>query len=142
GPGAPAFAHVTVLRAEVVAALAPRDGATYLDVTLGGGGHAEAILDAAPGASLIGVDRDPRALEASRERLARFGDRVRFAHAPFSQVSVVLDSLGVSAVDGLVADLGISSPQIDDPARGLSFRAEGPLDMRMDPTTGETALEL
>lgn len=136
------FEHVTVMRDEITRAIAPRDGGVYVDATLGGGGHSEAILEAAPGAQLIGFDRDPRALEAARARLSRFGARVRFVHAPFSEVEPRLTELGVSAIDGLVADLGVSSPQLDDPSRGLSFRAEGPLDMRMDPTRGETALEL
>ncbi len=140
GPAIP-FEHVTVMRDEVTRAIAPRDGGLYVDATLGGGGHSEAILEAAPGARLIGFDRDPRALEAARARLARFGDRARFVHAPFSEIEPRLSELGISSIDGLIADLGVSSPQLDDPTRGLSFRAEGPLDMRMDPTRGETALD-
>ena len=136
------FEHVTVMRDEVTQAVAPRDGGLYVDATLGGGGHSEAILEAAPGARLIGFDRDPRALAAASKRLARFGDRFRFVHAPFSEIEPRLAELGIEKIDGLIADLGVSSPQLDDPARGLSFRAEGPLDMRMDPTRGETALDL
>jgi 16S rRNA (cytosine1402-N4)-methyltransferase len=141
--GEKSFAHVTVLRDEVVRAIAPRDGGVYLDCTLGGGGHAEAILDAAgPHAQLIGIDRDPMARVAAGARLARFAARVRIVDARMSEARSVLDSLGIAAVDGLVADLGVSSPQLDDPSRGMSFRAEGPLDMRMDPTRGQTAREL
>jgi len=136
------FSHATVMKAEVVAAIAPRENGVYVDATVGGGGHAEAILQAAPGTRLFAIDRDPVALEAARERLASFGDRVVFIHAPFGRVAEELASRGVTKVDGLCADLGVSSPQIDEPTRGMSFRHEGPLDMRMDPTRGETALEL
>jgi 16S rRNA (cytosine1402-N4)-methyltransferase len=137
------FAHVTVLRDEVLRALAPRPGGTYLDVTLGGGGHSEAILEASgPDGALIGIDRDAIARAAAGARLARFEGRVRIVEARMSEARSVLDSLGISAVDGLVADLGVSSPQLDEADRGMSFRAEGPLDMRMDRTRGQTAREL
>ncbi len=136
------FEHATVMKHEVVAALAPRDGGLYVDVTLGGGGHSEAILEAAPGARVLAFDRDPAALRAAGERLARFGDRVRLVHASFGQMEEVLAERAAGPVDGLCADLGTSSPQLDDPARGMSFRHEGPIDMRMDPTEGETALDL
>jgi len=135
------FVHATVLKAETIAALAPRAG-VYVDVTVGGGGHAEAILQASPTARVIAFDRDPTALEAARERLAPFGDRATFVHARFGDVEQRLAAMGVERVAGLCADLGVSSPQIDDPTRGMSFRHEGPLDMRMDPSEGETALEM
>ncbi|MDI1444393.1 16S rRNA (cytosine(1402)-N(4))-methyltransferase RsmH [Polyangium sp. 6x1] len=134
--------HVTVLRREVVQALAPQAGGVYVDATLGAGGHAEAILEEAPGCRLIGLDRDETALALAKARLAPFGDRVTLVHGRFSDVEEHLAKLGVGPVDGLVADVGVSSMQIDDATRGMSFRAEGPLDMRMDPSTGETALEL
>ncbi|MDC0741531.1 16S rRNA (cytosine(1402)-N(4))-methyltransferase RsmH [Polyangium sp. rjm3] len=152
--------HVTVLRREVVQALAPHAGGLYVDATLGAGGHAEAILEAAPGCRLIGVDRDETALALAKERLAEWGvrgpssalpsgaperwgdDRVTLVHGRFSDVEDHLAKMGVGPVDGLVADVGVSSMQIDDATRGMSFRAEGPLDMRMDPSSGETALEL
>ncbi|TKD12317.1 16S rRNA (cytosine(1402)-N(4))-methyltransferase RsmH [Polyangium fumosum] len=134
--------HVTVLRREVVQALAPHAGGVYVDATLGAGGHAEAILEEAPGCRLIGVDRDETALALAKERLAPFGDRVKLVHGRFSDVEDHLAKMGVGPVDGLVADVGVSSMQIDDATRGMSFRAEGPLDMRMDPSSGETALEL
>jgi 16S rRNA (cytosine1402-N4)-methyltransferase len=133
--------HVTVLASETVSALSPRAGGTYVDVTLGGGGHAEAIL-AVDGTHVVGVDRDPNALELARARLARFGDRITFVHGRFSDVEAHLRDLALRGVDGLVADLGVSSMQLDDAARGMTFRAAGPLDMRMDPSEGETALEL
>jgi 16S rRNA (cytosine1402-N4)-methyltransferase len=137
------FHHRSVMLAETLEALDPRAGRVYADATLGAGGHAEAILDrCAPDGRLVGVDRDASALEAARERLARFGDRVTLVHAPFSELRAVLASVGVRRVHGLVADLGVSSPQLDQAARGFSFRSEGPLDMRMDPSTGETAKEL
>jgi len=135
--------HAPVLLRETIEQLAPRSGGVYVDVTLGRGGHAEAILEAsAPDGRLIGIDRDPRALEETAPRLARFGRRATLVHAAFDQVRAVLEDEGVPRVDGLLADLGVSSPQLDDPARGFSFRAEGPLDMRMDTTRGDTAAEL
>lgn len=137
------FAHITVLRDEVVSAIDPRSGGVYLDCTLGGGGHSEQVLErSGPEGMLIGIDRDPIAREAAGVRLARFGSRVRIVEARMSEARSVLDSLGITAVDGVIADLGVSSPQLDEAARGMSFRSEGPLDMRMDPTRGQTALEL
>jgi 16S rRNA (cytosine1402-N4)-methyltransferase len=136
-----AFEHATVMRAEVVGALAPRAG-VFVDVTLGGGGHSEAILEASPEARVIGFDRDAAAIDASRERLARFEDRVTFVHAAFGDVAAQLRALAIGPIQGLCADFGVSSPQLDDPERGMSFRHEGPLDMRMDAHSGETALEM
>lgn len=136
-----AFVHETVMRAEVTAALAPQEG-VYVDATVGGGGHTEAILEAHPGARVIAFDRDDTALEAARARLSRFGERVTLVKTPFGRIQDALASMGVSSVSGVCADLGVSSPQLDDAARGMSFRREGPIDMRMDPAHGETALEL
>jgi 16S rRNA (cytosine1402-N4)-methyltransferase len=129
------FQHKTVLRREAVDLLAPAPGKVFLDGTLGGGGHAEALLDA--GARVIGLDQDPAALEAARARLSGRGDRFVAEHANFRDARGVLDRLGVPEVDGALVDLGVSSPQLDEPERGFSFRAKGPLDMRMDPTRGE-----
>lgn len=140
--GTPEFRHATVMRDEVVRALAPRGDGVYVDATVGGGGHAEALLEASSGARLVAFDRDPRALAAAKERLARFGERVSVVHARFSEIEGRLASFGIPEVHGIVADLGVSSPQLDEASRGMSFRAEGPLDMRMDPTEGGTALEL
>ncbi len=134
------FVHETVLRDEVVRALSPREGAVYADVTLGGGGHAEAILEAAP-CRVIGVDRDDVAIAAAGARLARFGDRIEIRRGRFGDAATLLPS----GLDGLVADLGVSSPQLDDAARGMSFRREAsaaPLDLRMDRASGRTAREL
>lgn len=134
--------HLSVLRREVVEALEPRDGGVYVDATLGAGGHSKAILEAAPGARVIGVDRDERALEIAKKTLAKYGDRVTFVHGAFSAIERHLEALGAGKVDGLLADVGVSSMQIDEPSRGMSFRFEGPLDMRMDTSEGETALDL
>lgn len=133
-----AFAHQTVLLEESVQALQPRDGALYVDCTLGGGGHTELLLASAD-CTVIGIDRDPMALDAASERLARFGDRFLPWHGTFDRVAEALDG---RLADGLLADLGVSSPQLDLPERGFSFRASGPIDMRMDPTTGEPASTL
>jgi 16S rRNA (cytosine1402-N4)-methyltransferase len=136
------YEHTTVMRDEVARALAPRPGGTYVDATLGGGGHTVALLAAEPRARIVGVDRDPAAIAAAQECLAPVADRVTLVRATFSRVRAELDALGIERVDGLVADLGVSSPQLDEAERGMSFRREGPLDMRMDPENGETALEL
>lgn len=133
--------HITVLSRELVAAIAPAEGGLYVDATLGGGGHAEAILEV-PGTRVVGIDRDEQALALARRRLARFGDRLTTVHAPFSEIEARLGELGLGQVSGLYADVGLSSMQLDDPARGMSFRAEGPLDMRMDGSSGQTALDL
>jgi len=123
--------HVPVLVQEVVHALEPARGGTFVDCTVGLGGHAEAILDAAPGTRVIGIDRDARALALAAARLDRFGDRARLVEGEFGDVEEILASLGVAAVAGVLADLGVSSLQLDTPERGFSFRFEGPLDMRM-----------
>ncbi len=136
-----AFSHVPVLLAETLAALSPRDGGRYMDCTLGGGGHAEAILEAAgPTGTLLGLDRDPAAQRAAGERLARFGARFTAAHVAFGELARAAEGRG--PFDGILADIGVSSHQLDTAERGFSFRDEGPLDMRMDTTRGETAREL
>ena len=131
------FAHQTVLRDEVVDVLAPEPGKRIIDATLGGGGHAEALLDR--GAEVIGVDRDPAALRAAS---ARIGQRPGFRglRGNAGDLEGLLRPLGLLPVDGVLADLGVSSPQLDDPSRGFSFQADGPLDMRMGPD-GPTAAE-
>jgi 16S rRNA (cytosine1402-N4)-methyltransferase len=137
------FVHATVLLHETIDAIAPRSGGVYADVTLGGGGHAEGILErSSPDGVLIGIDRDPAALEASRERLKRFGTRARIVHARMSDLGEVSRAEGFPLLDGVIADLGVSSPQLDEAERGFSFGASGPLDMRMDTTSGVTAKEL
>jgi 16S rRNA (cytosine1402-N4)-methyltransferase len=113
----------------------------YLDATLGDGGHAEALLEAEPGARLLGCDRDPFALAFARERLARFGDRVTVAHAAFRELPAARRAAKDEPFTGALFDLGLSSRQLDDPARGMSFQTEGPLDLRMDPGHGDGAAE-
>jgi 16S rRNA (cytosine1402-N4)-methyltransferase len=136
-------AHVTVMKAETLAWLAPRSGGAYCDATLGRGGHTEAILEAsAPDGRVYAIDRDDQAIEESRARLARFGDRVRFVRGRFGDARALLHEAGAPLLDGVVADLGVSSPQLDDASRGFSFRNEGPLDMRMDRTATQTARSL
>ena len=126
-----AYAHESVLADEVVQFLAPRPGGRYVDGTVGGGGHAERILEAsAPDAVLLGLDRDPAALAAAGRRLESFGARVRLVHGRFGELPAILEG---GQVDGIVLDLGVSSPQLDDAGRGFSFARSGPLDMRMDP---------
>jgi len=112
-----------------------RDGALVLDLTLGAGGHAGALLDAGV-ARVIGIDRDPVAIDVASERLSRFGSRFEARRATFSDVPAI------EGVDGILYDLGVSSMQLDDPSRGFSYRAEGPLDMRMDPAAEASALQL
>ena len=135
--------HLPVLAEEVVTWLDPKPGGRYCDLTVGMGGHARLVLErSAPDGKLIGMDRDPAALAMARTLLEPFGDRVTLEHTRFSQVREVLDGLGMVPVDGFLVDLGVSSPQLDRPERGFSFRNDGPLDMRMDPTVGETAADL
>jgi 16S rRNA (cytosine1402-N4)-methyltransferase len=135
--------HVTVLLRETVDSLAVSPGGSYVDATLGGGGHAEEILRrAGEGARLLGIDRDPFALAAAGKRLAPFGERFTPARGNHAELREIAASHGFDAVDGVVMDLGVSSFQLDQAERGFSFREDGPLDMRMDPTCGETAAEL
>lgn len=137
-----AFAHTTVLRSATVDLVAPKPHGIYVDCTLGGGGHSEELLQRESTLRVIGLDRDPTALAAARERLAQFGERITFVHSTFGQITQALAEINVTAVDGILADLGVSSPQLDDATRGFSFSKPGPLDMRMDPTRGPTALDL
>ena len=132
-------AHQPVLLAEALAALAIRADGVYVDATFGRGGHSRAILEClGPAGRLIALDRDPQAVESAR---AIADPRFTIAHAPFSELSKVLDSQEAGQVQGVLADLGVSSPQLEDAARGFSFRADGPLDMRMDPTRGVSAAD-
>jgi 16S rRNA (cytosine1402-N4)-methyltransferase len=134
------FHHQPVLLAEVLRLLVPQPGKLIVDGTLGGGGHAEALLRA--GAQVIGIDQDADALAHATKRLSGFGEAFRFVRANFSQVQAVLDELGVSALDGALLDIGVSSWQLDAAERGFSFQKDGPLDMRMDQRAGVTAADL
>jgi 16S rRNA (cytosine1402-N4)-methyltransferase len=126
--------HIPVLCDEVVEYLATWRGGLFVDCTLGLGGHAAALLESSPGLRLIGIDRDEQALGLARERLAHFRDRVRLVLGNFSGLGALLRAEGVEAVDGVLADLGVSSLQLDTAERGFSFRLDGPLDMRMGRT--------
>jgi 16S rRNA (cytosine1402-N4)-methyltransferase len=137
--------HVPVLRDRVIALLAPAletPGAVLVDATLGLGGHTEYALELFPRLRVIGVDRDPIALQLSRERLAGFGERVTLVHAVYDEVPDVLADLGYREVQGVLFDLGVSSMQLDEADRGFAYAQDAPLDMRMDPTTGITAAEV
>lgn len=150
------FRHVPVLRDEVVAAFAPVPPGWVVDGTLGGAGHATAILEAHPHLSVLGLDRDPLAVEVAAERLARFGDRALVVHSRFDRIA---DAMGLlrrnrpttdtpdgdeapTGLSGVLLDLGVSSPQLDRGDRGFSYRNPGPLDMRMDPTAGRSAADV
>jgi len=125
--------HIPVLLEEAIGFLAPERGGLFVDCTLGLGGHASALLEANQGIRLIGIDRDPEALELAGKSLLPFGERVRLVPGDFAELTTLLQGLRIEAVDGILADLGVSSLQLDKGSRGFSFRREGPLDMRMGP---------
>jgi 16S rRNA (cytosine1402-N4)-methyltransferase len=136
-------AHQPVMTDRVAELLRPRPGGTYLDATLGLGGHSERLLEAsAPDGRVVGLDRDPAALALAGQRLAWAGDRLQAVAASFADLAAVAARLGIGAVDGVLYDLGVSSLQLDEADRGFSYRADAPLDMRMDPTGGITAAEV
>lgn len=138
-----AFGHESVMPAEVLRLLQVRPDGVYVDGTLGGGGHSRLILEAlGPHGRLIGIDRDHEALTAASARLACYGERFQAVQGSFGDLERLLAQLGVAAIDGLLLDLGVSSHQLDSARRGFSFRADGPLDMRMDPLHGESAAAL
>lgn len=137
------FQHKSVLLQECIDALNIRPDGIYLDGTLGGAGHSSQIARRlTEGGCLIGVDRDRTALAAAKERLAPYADRVTLVHSNFAEIDAILDSLGIPAVDGMLFDLGVSSPQLDDASRGFSYMADAPLDMRMDKDDALTAGEV
>jgi 16S rRNA (cytosine1402-N4)-methyltransferase len=139
----PAGPHRPVLLREVLRWLRPSGGATFVDCTLGAGGHAEALLEAVgPDGRVHGIDRDSEALAYARGRLARFGDRFTTTQGDARDLGELMAARDVWAVDGIVADLGISSMQLDDSDRGFAFSIDGPLDMRMNRESGRTAAEL
>lgn len=126
------FHHVSVLLQECIDGLNIRPDGIYVDGTLGGAGHSSQIAARLTTGRLIGIDRDPVALSAAGERLKPFGDRVTLVHSNFCEIAKVLEQLGISGVDGILMDLGVSSPQLDDAERGFSYMADAPLDMRMN----------
>jgi 16S rRNA (cytosine1402-N4)-methyltransferase len=133
--------HASVLPAEALALLDPKPGETWVDCTVGGGGHTRLIAErVAPTGRVIGLDQDPTMLELAHPQLE--GLPVELVHANFDQLAEVLAARGIAQVDGVFADLGFSSDQLARPERGLSFREQGPLDMRLDPTAGATAADL
>jgi 16S rRNA (cytosine1402-N4)-methyltransferase len=135
--------HVPVLMHQVLEALDPQPGQTVVDCTLGLGGHAgELLRRLTPGGRLIGIDLDPNHVEMAREALSSVGGEFHLFNTNFAALPAVLAQAGVERANGIVADLGMASPQIDDPARGFSYRRPGPLDMRMDPTRGKPASHL
>jgi 16S rRNA (cytosine1402-N4)-methyltransferase len=136
------FAHVPVLWHEAIEFLNVRPDGFYIDATLGAGGHAEEILRRLEKGKLLGIDCDPAALATARERLKSFGEKLIAMHGNFAQIGALHAASGFPPADGLLADLGVSSLQLDDASRGFSFSTPGPLDMRMDPTTDESAADL
>ncbi len=136
------FKHLSVMPEEVLHWLQPKPGGIYLDGTLGGAGHSRLILEAAAGSRLVGLDRDPAALQEAARVLAPYGERVSLHHATFDQAGQVLRQLGVDTLDGMFLDLGVSSHQLDTPERGFSFRQDAFLDMRMNPLAGITAADV
>lgn len=137
----PPFEHVPVLAGEAIAALRVKPDGIYLDGTFGRGGHSRLLLQAlGKGGRLLALDRDPEAVAAGERLAQESGDpRFEIAHSRFSELEALLQARGIEAVDGILLDLGVSSPQVDDASRGFSFMGDGPLDMRMDPTQGMSA---
>jgi 16S rRNA (cytosine1402-N4)-methyltransferase len=137
--------HTPVMLERTLELLGPalaRDGAVFVDATLGMGGHTAAVLERFPGATAIGVDRDPDALAIAGERLASFGDRVRYVHAVYDDIADAVRGEGFDEVHGILFDLGVSSLQLDRAERGFAYAKDAPLDMRMDPTRGRTAADI
>ncbi len=137
------FLHRPVMAGEAISLLKALPGKLIVDVTLGGGGHAALILEAtAPDGRLIGIDRDPDAIEAARSRLSTEGARATIVRGKMGEIAAILKELEIERADGIFADLGVSSYQLDSGGRGFSFRSDAPLDMRMDPECGESAADL
>jgi 16S rRNA (cytosine1402-N4)-methyltransferase len=136
------FSHEPVMLDTVVDLFRPVPAGVIVDATLGGGGHARAVLRAHPQSRLVGIDRDPAAIDAARDHLADLSERVTLRHARFDALAHVLDELGIGLVSGVLFDLGVSSAQLDQPERGFSYRADAPLDMRMDADDDRTAADV
>lgn len=137
------FAHTPVLLSQTIELLHPQPGSRFIDCTLGAGGHAERLLElSSPNGMLLGIDADPAAIAAAAQRLGRFGDRVVLEQAYFDQVGDIATEAGFTNVHGVLFDLGVSSPQLDTPARGFTFRHDAPLDMRFGPEATESAADI
>jgi len=136
------FEHKSILVSEILGFLDLQPGSVVIDATLGLGGHAEAVLQTFADTKVIGIDQDQKALENATERLKSFGSRFQGVHSNFVEIASVADELNITAMDAVIADLGVSSMQLDDAERGFSFRFDAPLDMRMDTSKGSTAAEL
>jgi 16S rRNA (cytosine1402-N4)-methyltransferase len=133
------FSHIPVLKEECLAYLDVKPDGVYIDGTLGGGGHSEAILSRLSSGRLLGIDRDAEAIAAAAERLSRFGERFISVKSNFADIESAAKSVGIERADGVLFDLGVSSYQLDNPSRGFSYSADAPLDMRMDASSGMTA---
>ena len=136
------FHHISVLLQECIEGLDIKTNGIYVDGTLGGAGHSSQIVKHLTSGRLIGIDRDTNALKAAGERLAPYGDRVTLVHSNFCEMAQALQDLGISGVDGILLDLGVSSPQLDDAQRGFSYMADAPLDMRMNPQDSLSAYDV
>ena len=136
------FNHVSVLKEELTDGIITDKNGIYCDMTLGGAGHSKRLLEITDKAILLGIDRDPLALSVAKERLSEFSDRVKLYHGNFSEIDIAAEENGISAFDGIMADLGVSSPQLDDAERGFSYMHDAPLDMRMDTTSEFSAYDV
>ena len=138
----PEFNHVSVLKEELTDGIITDKNGIYCDMTLGGAGHSRRLLELTDKAKLLGIDRDPLALSVAKERLSEFGERVILYHGNFSEIDLAADKNGIDGFDGIMADLGVSSPQLDDAERGFSYMHDAPLDMRMDTTSDFSAYDV
>ncbi len=138
----PEFNHVSVLKEELTGGIITDRNGIYCDMTLGGAGHSKRLLELTDKAVLLGIDRDPLALEVAKERLSDFSDRVKLYHGNFSEIDIAAWENEIDAFDGIMADLGVSSPQLDDADRGFSYMHDAPLDMRMDTTSDFSAYDV
>ena len=138
----PEFNHISVLKEELTDGIITDKNGIYCDMTLGGAGHSKRLLELTEKAKLLGIDRDPLALSVAKERLSEFGERTIFYHGNFSEIDIAAEENDIVGFDGIMADLGVSSPQLDDAERGFSYMQDAPLDMRMDTTSDFSAYDV